>query len=68
MEIILVATIAFFLGKAIPPPGYADLSNPDRILKWDTSCFGYRPVVSKEEIQVGDTILLAFETTANPDD
>jgi len=68
MELIIVAIVSFFLGKAIRPAGFADLRNPDKILKWDTSSFGWRPVVTKEEIQPGVTYLLAFETTANPDD
>ncbi len=67
MEVILAALVAFILGRTFPPSRYADLSKPDRILKWDADSFGWRPVASKLEIQSGTTVLLAFETTADPD-
>ena len=59
LEFLLGSFLGYSLGKTIGTLSGA-LREPDRILKWDPQCLGYRPV-SVESLSKEESYLLCYE-------
>ena len=61
--------IAFFVGFALSrftiSKAYVDLSAADRLLRWDSECLGWRPVVTRDQVEPDKVYLAAFEVSTD---
>ena len=59
--------IAFFVGFALSrftiSKAYVDLRSADRLLRWDSECLGWRPVVTRDQVEPDKVYLAAFEVS-----
>ncbi len=60
MEAIVFFSLGYFFASLLRPAG-SYLKNPDRILKWDSSVFAWRPVLQSATVDEDETILFAYE-------
>ena len=60
MEMILLFGLGYIVGS-LRSFGKADLNSPDRILKWDSDVFAWRPVPPGVKVSENEKVLFAFE-------
>lgn len=61
MPDVLIFALGYFLGSFVRSLRSPNLDKPDKILKWDSGSFGWRPVPDGSTLKKDETVLFAFE-------
>jgi hypothetical protein len=60
LEEVIYFSLGFFFSSFFRPTGDY-LKKPDRILRWDSSVFAWRPVLHGSAVNEDETVLFAYE-------
>ena len=64
IEIIVGFLFGYFWSHVSMSRTHVNLRSPDKILKWDQRCLGWRPVLTQNEIKPDIVYLAAFELSS----